>query len=238
MAFKVCKALAGGNAASLATQIANIAYGDMDRNGPRQIIEIPECQQVDPGQSCVASIKWSEDNIKIFQGIYGAGPLGPQTAVQDGKATEQNAKAKSNDKIVLGLLVMHNVGHAFVAGSGQPNNTVNGQYIAQQGPNYFKYVAKWLTDHNRRSTTGQVVTCDDPKVSGSAVTHDCSASGPRPITSYHVVTSGPSARDETLPREASLSKKYDSLAAGSYQAVVSGKDEKGVESPKITSKKF
>ncbi len=238
-AIKVCKSLAGGNAASLATQIANIAYGDMDRNGPRQIIETPECQQVHPGQNCVASIKWSEDNVKILQGIYGAGPLGPPTAVQDGKATEQNAKAKADDKIApLGLLVMHNVGHAFAAGSGQPNNTVNGQYIAQQGPNHFKYVAQWLTEHNRRGTTRPVVTCDDPKVAGDAVTLDCSASGPHPITSYHVVLKGPSARDETLPREASLSKKYDGLAAGSYQAVVSATDEKGLESPKITSRQF
>ncbi|WP_295427316.1 hypothetical protein [uncultured Thiodictyon sp.] len=37
------------------------------------------------------------------------------------------------------------------------------------------------------------------KVAGYAVTLGCAAGGPNPIKGYHVVITGPSARDETLP---------------------------------------
>ena len=111
----------------------------MDRNGPKQII--PCLGMTHPGQNCVASIRWSTDNIEIFRRIYGTGQLGPETPVQGGKATEQSATA--NGRTVLSMLDIHDVGHAWPAGSGTDNTSGHGEYIAQKGLNYPVYVAKW-----------------------------------------------------------------------------------------------
>ena len=59
------------------------------------------------------------------------GELGPETSVQSGKGTERSAKV--DEKAVLGLLVVHDVGHAWPAGSGSDNSAEHGQYIASKG---------------------------------------------------------------------------------------------------------
>lgn len=231
-AIETCKSLAGNNSSALQTQITNIAYGDMDKNGPRQIDEIPPCQQQHPGQNCVASIKWSEDNIEILRDIYHASELGPKTAVQDGQATAQSAKV--GDHTALSLLVMHEVGHALGAGSGGSNDPDN-PYIARKGPNYSEYVSKWFVENNRRSQPdGPVVTCNEPSVSGKSVSFMCSASGPNPISSYHVVVSGPSAHDDSLPGGGSFSKQYDNMASGNYTVRVNATDDQGKDSMAVT----
>ncbi len=225
-AVDTCKALAGNQTGFFGTQIANIAYGDMDRNGPKAIAD--GCRQEHPGQNCVASIWWNLDNIEALRRLYGAAELGPETAVQGGLATQRDAKV--GDQTVLALLVMNNVGHAFAAGSGRPNSADNGQYIAQQGVNHLQYAANWLIINNRR--TGTFVQCQDPTVTGNAVKLQCTAS-PKPIDSIHVMIAGPSPVDDTVPGE-NLSKQYPGLANGDYQAVVTAKNQQGETSHKVT----
>ena len=230
-AITTCRSLAAASSSAFDSQIATVAYGDMDKDGPKQIIEMPPCRQSHPGQNCVVSTKWSKHNIDILREIYGVGALGADTSVQNGKGTEQSVKV--SDKAVLGLLVIHDVGHAWPAGSGRDNSAEHGQYIAQQGLNYARYAARWLTENNRRADappTGPVVTCVDPTVSGNSVTLECSASGPNPISSYRVVVSGPSPQDDTLSGAASFTQQYDDLADGTYTVTVTAKDSQGNES--------
>ena len=233
-AVNVCKSMAGSKASFLQTQIANIAHGDMDRNGPKQI---QPCQaDAHPGRNCVASVRWSEDNIKILQNIYGAGSLGSAKDVQGGEATEQSAKV--GDAIVLSYLILHNGGHAFFAGSGKPNNDTYGQYIAQEGANYSLYVAGWFEENNRRrSPAGPVVACSEVRVSGNSLGLSCNASSPNTISAYHVVLSGPSPKDDTLPGGPGFSKQYDNLASGHYTVLVNATDDHGKKSTDV-SKEF
>ena len=228
-AITTCRSLAGASSSHFATQIANIAYGDMDKNGPAAL---PDCAaQIHPGQNCVVSIRYSMDNIKILKEIYGAGELGPETSVQGGKGTEQSS-ATANEKTVLSLLVIHGVGHAWPAGSGMDNSAVYGQYVAQKGLNYSLYAAGWLIAHNRRvgPIVGPIVTCDKPAVSGKSVTLSCKAEGPNPISGYHVVVSGPSPQDDTLPGGSRFTKQYDNLADGNYTTTVTAEDDQGEKS--------
>jgi poly(3-hydroxybutyrate) depolymerase len=148
-AVHACRSLAGDKAGFFATQVANIAYGDMDENGPNAKFE--HTNDADhPGQYRVVSIKWSLDNVQVLREIYRTGDLGPQVPVQDGKGIERIAEALGAARV--SLLVVHDVGHAWPAGSGQPNRvTAGGLWIAQQGLDYPAYVTRWLVDNNRRS---------------------------------------------------------------------------------------
>jgi poly(3-hydroxybutyrate) depolymerase len=227
-AISTCRSLAATSSSHFATQIVNIAYGDMDKNGPAALTDC--AAQTHPGQNCVVSIRYSMDNIEILKEIYGAGELGPRTSVQGGKGTQQSAT--SNGETVLSLLVIHGVGHAWPAGSGTDNSAVYGQYVAQKGLNYSLYAAEWLIAHNRR--IGPIVTCDEPAVAGTSVRLSCSAGGPNPISSYHVIVSGPSPQDDTLPGEPTFTKQYDNLADGSYTAEVTANDSQGNNSQAST----
>ena len=174
-AITTCQSLADGKSTSFATQIANIAYGTMDRNGPQQIYSCWD--QNHPGQNCVASIKWSEDNIEVLRKIYGTSKLGNSTSIQGGRGEEQIATAGGNTR--LSLSVIRDVGHAWPAGTGKPNNADNGQYIAQRGLDYSHYITEWLTEHNIRAVlpVGPVVTVDKPSVSGKNLTLTGNVSG-------------------------------------------------------------
>jgi poly(3-hydroxybutyrate) depolymerase len=148
-AVRACRSLAGDKAGFFATQVANIAYGDMDENGPNAKFE--HSGETDhPGQYSVVSIQWSLDNVRVLREIYGTGDLGPQVPVQDGKGIERIAEALGAARV--SLLVVHDVGHAWPAGTGQPNRVqAGGLWIAQQGLDYPAYVTRWFIDNNRRS---------------------------------------------------------------------------------------
>lgn len=75
-----------------------------------------------------------------------------------------------------------------------------------------------------------VVTCENPRVSGNSVTLGCSASGARPIASYHIVITEPSPKDETLPGGPNFSKQYANLADGQYTAEVTATDDQDQDS--------
>jgi poly(3-hydroxybutyrate) depolymerase len=228
-----CQSLADDEIASLQSQIALIAYGTMDRNGPQQIHNCWD--QSHPGQNCVASIRWSTDNVKILRQLYGVGELGPETAVQGGKGLVRSATA--DGKTVLSLLVIPDVGHAWPAGTGAENTAQHGQYIAQKGLNYPFYAADWLVTNNRRANLASdapVLICDAPAVSATSVVFSCAASGPNPISSYHIVLSGPTSADDTLPGASSFANTYDDLAYGTYTATVTATDNQGKQSNTIS----
>jgi len=145
-----CQALAGGKSVFLRTQIANIAYGDMDLNGPnaRYYYQVGATEHA--GQYQLVSTKWSEDSVRALQQIYGAGRLGGETVVQGGAAKERAAAQDGHTRIAL--VAIRDVGHAWPAGTGQPNSASSGGvWMAQQGLNYPSYVADWLTRNNLRS---------------------------------------------------------------------------------------
>lgn len=152
-AIETCKALSGGKAGYLEKQIANIAYGDMDKNGPKDQFPYFGGSTGHPGQYSVVSTKWSKDNVQALQEIYGTGELGPPTDVQGGKGDEQSARARTDGATRLSLLVVHDVGHAWAAGTGKPNSVNSGGlWIAQQGLAYPSYVAQWLVANNRTNS--------------------------------------------------------------------------------------
>ena len=149
VAIEKCKALAGGKSGFLHTQVANIAYGDMDRNGAKARYYYQRGATDHPGQYLFVSTKWSEDNVRALQQIYGTGKLGPETSIQGGGGTERTASAGGHPRIAL--LVVHDVGHAWPAGTGEPNSVSSGGlWTAQKSLNYPRYIADWFTRNNRR----------------------------------------------------------------------------------------
>jgi poly(3-hydroxybutyrate) depolymerase len=232
-AVETCQSLAGDNYPSFATQVANIAYGTMDRNGPQQIYSCWD--QNHAGQDCVASIKWSEDNIEILRKIYGTGELGNATSIQEGRGKEQSATTDGRTR--LSLIVIPDVGHAFPAGTGKPNNSDNGQYIAQQGLNYPQYIAKWLTEHNIRAVPqgGPVITVNTPTVSGKDLTFTGKVSGQGPIREVDTILrqgdgAGNFKETETHKNVATaagdFTDTYRNLVTGVYEVTVTAMDDK------------
>ncbi len=147
-ATRACRMLAGPKAALFATQIANIAYGDMDRDGPKAKTAAADQPAAPvPGQIAVVSIEWNLDNIRILRNIYGASALGRPVQIQDGKGTERTAIALGVPR--LSLLVVHDVGHAWPAGDNHDGS--GGFWIAHQGLNYPAYIVQWFLCNNRRS---------------------------------------------------------------------------------------
>ena len=144
-----CKSLAGRKSSSFATQVANIAYGDMDKNGPDADFPYTPDDSSHPGQYAVVSVNWSEDNIRILRSIYGASALGPTINIQNMGAERD---ATTNGRTKLAELVVFNVGHAWPAGTGQPNSVGSGGlWIAQSGLSYPQYIAAWFIRNNLRA---------------------------------------------------------------------------------------
>jgi poly(3-hydroxybutyrate) depolymerase len=89
---------------------------------------------------------------------------------------------------------------------------------------------KAMVDRVAKPNGEPVVICKNPVVSGNSVTLKCEASGAHPITSYHVVVSGPSPKNETLPDGDGFSKQYANLADGQYTAEVTATDDQDQDS--------
>lgn len=146
-ALNKCKSLAGSNQSHFDTQIANITYGAMDKNGPQTATGRP-------GQKELVSIKWSEDNIKVLQNIYGTDTLGAEETVQNGLGKLKEAK-KDGD-VRLSLLVVNDVGHAWPAGTRESSSSSQpGNWIAQSGLAYPEFAVGWLISHNQRAQVGR-----------------------------------------------------------------------------------
>ena len=90
-AIKECNTLAGDKRSSFATQVANIAYGDMDKNGPDADFPYDGEDINHPGQYAVVSVNWSDDNIRILRSIYRDSALGAAINIQSNMGVERDA---------------------------------------------------------------------------------------------------------------------------------------------------
>jgi poly(hydroxyalkanoate) depolymerase family esterase len=224
-AISKCKSLAGNNGSHFNTQIANIAFGDMDRDGLKARFPFSLGSKDHPGQFALVSVKWSQDNVAILQSLYGADPLGPTLPVQNGLGTLQVAKKANEPR--LSLLVVHDVGHAWPAGTNSPNSfSQGGNWIAQSGLDYPEFVISWLISNNRRA-----VPVGNPELTATA-----SASGTTDGSITRVDTellkaspggaflqSG-SHSDIPLGSSGRFSDSYSNLSDGRYKARVTATD--------------
>jgi hypothetical protein len=245
-AISKCRSLAGNNASRLDTQIANIAFGDMDRDGPEARFPFTLGSRDHPGQFALVSVKWSQDNGEILKSIYGTGSLGPEAPVQNGLGTLQLAKKDNQSR--LSLLVVHDVGHAWPAGTNSPNSfNQGGNWIAQSGLDYPGFVVSWLISNNIRalpvgnpeltataSASGAVVsisgTAKDPD--GSITRVDTELLKASPAGAFlHSDSHG----NIPLNPPDSYSDNYGSLSDGRYKARVTATDNVGHTATELTS---
>jgi poly(3-hydroxybutyrate) depolymerase len=242
-----CKSLAGSKVSHFATQIANIAYGDMDRNGPKAMFDFSFIDTAHAGQYRVVSTKWSKDNVKVLQDIYGTGAPGPEELVQNGLGTQQVATKDSKSR--LSLVVVHDVGHAWPAGTGLPNSfSQGGRWIAQSGLNYPDFVVDWLISNNMRVVPSVV---GNPEVTVSASTSGATFS----LSGTAKDPDGSIARVDTVLLQAnaagaflqsdshgnislgsggSYSDNYSSLPDGRYRARVTATDNANHTTTELT----
>lgn len=166
-AVRKCKELAGAKAPHLDTQVANIAFGDKDRNGQNQGVvfglAMPDSEKRrHAGQIALVSVRWSEDNAKVFQKLYGTDNLSEEPAAS---GFSKQRVARKNGMPRISLWNMSNIGHAWPAGTGQPNpipptesiqpginlsTATRGIWLAQSGASYISHAASWLIASNRR----------------------------------------------------------------------------------------
>ena len=142
-AISKCNQLAGPQADSLKTQIASLAYGDLDKNGGGTLPIPPPLQ----GGTSLVDVKWTKDNAQIFIKLFGSSPLGDARSVQGGKGEEYVSTL--NDREVVSLVKMFGVGHAWPAGSGD-TSLGGGNWLHKVGFNYPAYVTEWFFATNRR----------------------------------------------------------------------------------------
>ena len=167
-AVKACRNLAGPRAAQLDKQIAMIAFGDMDRNGANmkfrnEQIFTENDKRARAGQIALVSVKWSDDNVKALQKLYGTEAPGPAESLQGGLGSQSIARKDKKPRIAS--VTLHNVGHAWPAGTGQPNpvpptesllpaadlaTATRGRWIALSGINFISHAASWLIGNNAR----------------------------------------------------------------------------------------
>jgi poly(3-hydroxybutyrate) depolymerase len=244
-AISKCRSLAGSKASHFDTQIANITFGDMDRNGSKAMFDFSFFDKSHAGQIRVVSTRWSQDNVKAFQNIYGAGALGQEEPVQNGLGTQQIAKKDNRPRI--SLLVAHNVGHAWPAGTGRPNSfNQGGNWIAQSGLNYPEFVVDWLISNSLRPVSvgnpelTVTATTSGTTVNISGTAKDANGSITRVDTELlKAGTAGAfllSDRHSNIPLGAagSYSDKFGTLPDGRYKARVTATDNAGQTTTELT----
>ena len=235
-----CKSLAGtANLAHFNTQIANVGYGEMDRNAERPGCSYSSGDTRCPGTYLLVSKGWSTINAEMYRLVYGAGTLGTAVKVNNNAEAApeymgEHREAKVGDDEAASLTRIYNVGHAWPAGSGQENSAAKGGvWMAQKGMNYGQYMLSWLIANNRRPYTDDnlapvVEWCKAEPAGENGVTisakgHDKDGT----IVSYKVVLkrSGTDVHIDTAAGSGnSFSKTYSPLANGPYTAVVTATD--------------
>jgi poly(3-hydroxybutyrate) depolymerase len=178
-AAQKCKDLAGAaKQPFFATQIANIAYGEKDKDG-----ESPGCTYSSGSTSCpgtyqLVSKKWSTINADAYASIYGAGALGAPASVSGGTTATSQAGGVNR----ISLTRIFGVGHAWPAGSGQANDvSKGGVWMAQSGMNYADYSIGWLMGNNLRAGIPDVTL--NTSVAGTVISYSGSVASADPIAS-------------------------------------------------------
>jgi poly(3-hydroxybutyrate) depolymerase len=143
-AARMCSAWAAPkNPACLRTQIANIAYGAMDQDGPGD--NSPNVIGYrGPGQYAVVSTEWSEENVKVLRGIYGIPDAARSVRLNGATAKEWPA----GSPVRLAEIEIYGVGHGWPAGR---DGHGGGAFIARKGLDYPSYIAEWFERHNARA---------------------------------------------------------------------------------------
>jgi poly(3-hydroxybutyrate) depolymerase len=239
-ALTTCRSLAADKASAFDTQIATIAAGSMDLDGPDQRYRLQlfltEAEkQAHTGQWAVVSIRWSQDNVQVLQRLYGADALGPAEAVQGDFGQQQ--LAKKNGKPRISFLVVNNVGHAWPAGTGRPNvPPPDGLWIAQSGLNFPDYIASWLIANNLRakpSAGPQLTVRAAPQgskviASGTAKNRD----GSRPNVATVLLKAGSNLQVDNhsgvaVKAGGSFDDTYQNVQDGKYTLQVTARDKAG-----------
>jgi poly(3-hydroxybutyrate) depolymerase len=160
-AVNSCRSLAGSKAQALATQLAAIAYGDMDLDGSeaRNYFFLLGREQwiADAGQLALISVRWSHDNASALQVLYDTGGLGPAEPVQDGAAFQRLAIHEGLPR--LSLLQVRQVGHAWPAGGGPVPPGSEGIFIARRGLDFSGYLVSWMLANNLRTRPAAMAHC-------------------------------------------------------------------------------
>ncbi len=230
-----CKSLAGtANLAHFNTQIANVAYGEMDRNAENAVCKYSSGDTRCPGTYLLVSKRWSTINADMYRLIYGTGALGAAIKVNnDAKAAPEymgeHREAKVGSQNAATLTRIYNVGHAWPAGSGLENSVARGGiWMAQKGMNYGQYAINWLIDNNRRDPGKPEIQCKVERFGDTGFTVSAQAQdGNGTIVSYRVKAVGPQPSDETLGGGASMSKTYAPVTNGDYTVTVTATDNDG-----------
>lgn len=160
-AVSTCEDLAGQQKDSLKTQIASIAYGDLDKNGGGT----PPSPYLTQGRTPVVDVQWTRDNAQVFIRLFDSSSLGDAHNIQDGKGEARLAAL--DERKVVSLVKMFGVGHAWPAGSGD-DTYGGGSWIHKAGFNYPAHVTEWFFANNRRVNRNQppVVEITDGRQSG------------------------------------------------------------------------
>jgi poly(hydroxyalkanoate) depolymerase family esterase len=161
-AITMCNQLAGQQTDAFKTQIASLAYGDLDKNGGGTPPIPPPLQ----GGRELVDVQWTKDNAQVFLQLFEASSLGDAHSVQNGKG-EARVAASDESKVVVSLVKLFGVGHAWPAGSEDPSFG-GGSWIHKGGFNYPAYVTEWFFANNRRVNRNQppVVTIMSGRQSG------------------------------------------------------------------------
>lgn len=239
-ALTTCRTLAGDKASAFDTQVANIAAGSMDLDGPDQRYRLQlfltEAEkQAHAGQWAVVSVRWSQDNVKVLQRLYRADELGPADPVQGDFGLQQLAKKDGKQRIAY--LLVNNVGHAWPAGTGRPNvPPPDGLWIAQSGLNYPDYIAGWLIANNLRAkpSIGPELTAlaesKGSKVVGSGAAKN--RDGSKPDVATALLTAGSNLQVDNhsgvaVKAGGSYADTYENVKDGKYNLQVSARDKAG-----------
>jgi poly(3-hydroxybutyrate) depolymerase len=247
-ALSTCRSLAGNKASAFDTQVANIAAGNMDLNGSNERYRFKSLftdadKAAHAGQLALVSVRWSQDNVKMLQRLYGADQLGQSELVQGDFG--QQRLARKDGKPRISFLDVSNVGHAWPAGTGRPNvPPPDGLWIAQSGLNYPDYIASWLIANNLRAQppVGPELTVQaasqNSKVIGGGTARNRDGSTPRVATALLKAGSNQQVdnhSDIAVRADGNYADTYASVQDGRYKLQVTARDNAGNVTTKVSN---
>ncbi len=158
--ISMCGQLSSGKS-GLDTQIANIVWGKMDKDGENAQYAFQAYGSNPAGETALVSVEWNKIDYAALKEIYGTSSEDAVKVVYDygtDAADEGNAYGVVNGETKLRLTyrALENVGHAWPAG-GAPRFTQGdgGTWVDQNDMNYPLYILDWLEANNLRKIRNQ-----------------------------------------------------------------------------------